>query len=210
MSRVAASQVIATYAPPKDGKDASLIDVKVVVNSDIDSRGNVGSSLTTRYSKSNTKAGDGADEIDYSGEIDQQFTISSGFDNFGNAASQSVYKTWYDTKLDKDKNVIGWTFLEARTVANSGFDIYNQAHSNTIVTYSAADMTLNKDGAADSITVDNKNFKDRQDITIAPNGYDKFGNVKNQTVDTYVIKKGITADPKDLATLEAMARFGPV
>ena len=98
-SGVAAQQVIATYAAPVGTAPAELIDVKVVANSDIDSRGNVGTSIMTKYAVSTTPEGDPIAAINFSSPIDEQTTVSDGFDVFGNASNQTTFKRWYDDSI---------------------------------------------------------------------------------------------------------------
>ena len=92
-SGVAASQTIVDYSDKNEG---SIIDVKVVSNSNISANGNVGTSVVTTYGSATISAD--LSTITPTGDpISRQTTTTAAnaFDIYGNAAGQTIFSVYW-------------------------------------------------------------------------------------------------------------------
>ncbi|MDD5488949.1 MAG: hypothetical protein PHH49_08355, partial [Candidatus Omnitrophica bacterium] len=159
-SGVATQQTIATYS---DTGRTQLLDVKTIVNGDIDADGNVGTSTITKYSaRLGTDQMAGEINPDPATAIDKQVITTSSFDDRGNALEQDILKYYYDDGAFK--------FSEAQHIASTGHDIHDRAATSVITSYSDVAMTTQTG---------------KQDITFS--SYDRYGNVLTQVVRKYAV-----------------------
>ncbi|MFH1411907.1 MAG: hypothetical protein ABIG55_04600, partial [Candidatus Omnitrophota bacterium] len=161
-SGVALKQIIAIYG---DKEREELIDVKTVENSNISSLGDVGISVATRYGTASII--DEGGRISYDDLLDRQVTESTQFDLRGNALTQTVIKTSYDEETGS------FVFTEAQEITNDTFDFRSRIVASTVMNYSGEEMR-------------EEDFLDMQKIDYL--SYDTFGNVLEQTIDTYLSK----------------------
>jgi len=158
-SGVALKQVVAVYGD----EDKSLpVDLKTIENFDISSLGNVGRSVTTKYATADIEDKDG--DIAYSDPIDRQVIINSSFDLRGNAHDQKTIRTSYD---EGDGEFV---FTEVQTIENISFDTQDRTEKSIVRSYSGEEITPD-------------NFVDMQVLNYME--YDMFGNMLEQTIDTY-------------------------
>ncbi|MDD4957582.1 MAG: hypothetical protein PHQ61_08100, partial [Candidatus Omnitrophica bacterium] len=159
-SGVACGQTIATYS---DANKTQLLDVKTIVNGDINTDGNVGTSTITKYSaRLGTDTMTGAINPDPATAIDKQVITTSSFDERGNALAQDILRYYYESGTFK--------FSEAQHIVNAGHDIHDRAATSVITSYSDVAMTTQTG---------------KQDITFS--SYDRYGNVLTQVVRKYAV-----------------------
>ncbi|MDD3906408.1 MAG: hypothetical protein PHS46_07820, partial [Candidatus Omnitrophica bacterium] len=156
-SGVALKQIIVTYA---NESSTEPIGVKVIENSSINSQGNIGTTVITTYTGA-TIADSGIGAITPTEAIDRQLYTNLTFDARGNALIQELVTEVYEDSA--------WTFSEAQKLINT-YDIHDRLATSSIKSYSAEAM-------ADA------DFVDRQEVSY--DKYDSFGNILNQTIDTY-------------------------
>ncbi len=123
-SGVAGEQIIAVYL---DRYMTDLFDVKVIKNSEIDSTGNIGNTVITRYAGALITGGGG--EITYSDAIDRQTISSDSFDARGNAFEQIVKRESFDS------NTGVYVFVESQKIKNDEFDVYDQVKHSIVENY---------------------------------------------------------------------------
>ncbi|MFH1394589.1 MAG: hypothetical protein ABIH09_00325, partial [Candidatus Omnitrophota bacterium] len=160
-SGVALKQIIATYA---DEDKTDLLDVRVIENSNISSLGNAEKTVITRYDEG-TIAGKGKGEISYTNPVDKQTIISSEFDLRGNSGEQTIVREYWDTDI---ADAGAFVFTEAQMIVNGVFDFHDRSRETEITNYRDRNLT---DAA----------YKQK----FSYNDYDQFGNVLEQTVNTY-------------------------
>ena len=186
-SGVATIQKIATYL---DETRIQLLDVKVIENSDITSSGNVGTTVISRYlQRQATDSLEGDINELASSAIDKQTitTNASDFDDRGNALEQTIISEYYG--LLPDGQTYEFIFSEAQKTKNT-YDIYDDVAEAWIENYYDEDLL---------------NFSDSQVITYLER--DDFGNVLQQTVDTYTqkcIDSGTIPDPVNLVNHQSI------
>ncbi|MDD3906406.1 MAG: hypothetical protein PHS46_07810, partial [Candidatus Omnitrophica bacterium] len=156
-SGVALKQIIVTYA---NESSTEPIGVKVIENSSIDSQGNIGTTVITTYSGA-TIADSGTGVITPTGPVKRQVYANLTFDSRGNALTQSLITEVYEDSV--------WSFSEAQDITTT-YDVHDRSTHSMILNYDSADKAT-------------RAFIDMQDISY--NSYDSFGNVLNQTIDTY-------------------------
>ncbi|MDI6765105.1 MAG: hypothetical protein QME83_19055, partial [Thermodesulfobacteriota bacterium] len=196
-SGVALVQYIATYASLVDGKASDLLDIKKIENRNITSLGYVQDSVITRYG-SGSYTESGPIVPDPSSAIDRQFihTDKADFDTRGNAEIQSIVREYYDSGA--------WQFSEAQKVTNSDIDIHDRFHSSMVRTYSAAAYSWSADKNAHDIVIDASSFQDLQKISIGQAGFDVFGNVLQESIDTYSTTE---VDPAGLVNHKTITNY---
>jgi len=158
-SGVAREQDIVTYA---DESRTQVIEARHIQNSNIDSSGNVRLSDIYIYSGAVITGGSSGGAITFTGFLERQTISTTLFDARGNALEMQIEKAYYDP----DGVLLG---IDTQVITNSPYSIYNRPISSTIVNY----VGMGSD----------KIFTDVQVIQYL--SYDRYGNARHQTVDTY-------------------------
>ncbi|MDD3906008.1 MAG: hypothetical protein PHS46_05700, partial [Candidatus Omnitrophica bacterium] len=156
-SGVALKQIIVTYA---NETSTDPIGVKVIENSSINSQGNIGVTIITTYEGA-TIADSGAGVITPTDPVKRQTYTNTSFDSRGNALTQELVTEVYEDST--------WSFSEAQDITTT-YDVHDRSMHSMILNYTSSDKAT-------------RAFIDMQDISY--NSYDQFGNVLNQTIDTY-------------------------
>ena len=97
-------------------------------------------------------------DITYSGEINRQIITTTAFSLRGNALEQNIVKEYYEDGA--------WKFGEERDIVNTAFDLRDRVLNSIVKNYAEGRV-----------------FKDAQELNYLE--YDRFGNAKEQTIDTY-------------------------
>ena len=113
-------QKIATFS-----SDWTLLDVKVITNSDLDALGNAQKVTIRKYAQGLV---DPEGYIQYSDFMDVTVIETSSFDLRGNSLVQTVEKYSGETVLDAT------TLIETQAIQNEPYDFMDRAPSSTITT----------------------------------------------------------------------------
>ncbi|MFH1594325.1 MAG: hypothetical protein ABID09_06480, partial [Candidatus Omnitrophota bacterium] len=164
-SGVFRKQIIATYSDASRTQE-SFLDVKMIENDNIDSNGDVGISVITRYENALIE-GNGGGVIIYWDEIDHQIIETSEFDIKGNAIRQTITRENFDVITG------GYILIDVQDIENLLFDIHDNIIDQTIET-SVYDASIS------DLTVVNRRLIHNSDYTA-------HGNAGTQEITTYHI-----------------------